>query len=94
MLWMRLVKVLSSEPDLRTGVAAGIHTGILQRHGQQADGDLFASRNDYIQFTRVGACLHPLASAIRRLVSPLMADTTTTMSCPWISIWRLAWQRS
>jgi hypothetical protein len=68
--------------DLAAGVALGLDAEILERHGQQADGDLLAG-GDITSSSRGSGCGETsLASAIRRLVSPLMADTTTTSWCP------------
>jgi hypothetical protein len=47
------VRVVGDDADLRAGVAAGFQTEILERHGKQGDGDLFAGGDQHIQFARV-----------------------------------------
>ena len=39
--------------DLCAGVTFGLHAFLLQRHGQQAYGHLFAGGNHYIEFARI-----------------------------------------
>jgi hypothetical protein len=83
--WMRaLVKGgIGLDRDLPAGVGHGFLADRQQRHRQQADGHLFASRGNHVQLARV-RLLHefPWPAPIRRLVSPDMADGTTTIWCP------------
>jgi hypothetical protein len=67
---------------LRAGKALGFYTLRMHGHGQQGDGDLLAGRGDHVEFAGVRGRRNFLGQAIRRLVSPAMADGTRMMSWP------------
>jgi hypothetical protein len=83
LVWASSVRI-----DLPAGEAPGLQADVLEGHGQQGDGDLLAGGDQHVQFARVGLLVDFLGQAMRRLVSPDMADTTTTTW--WPSILNLA----
>ena len=52
------IGVVSQNSDLRTSIAASLHTQILERHREKTDGDLFACGGDHIEFARIRVLLN------------------------------------
>ena len=52
------VRAVGFYGNLPAGITLGIDADVFQRHGQQADGDLFAGGQYHIQFARIGEFLH------------------------------------
>lgn len=69
---------VGQDAHLAAGIATRLDADVLQCHRQQRDADLLAGRQHGIQFARIGLRRYILANATRRLVSPLIAETTTT----------------
>ena len=70
-------RAVGQDAHLRAGVALRLDAEFMQRDRQQADGHLFARRGDHVELARIGFGESSWASASSRLVSPLIADTTT-----------------
>ncbi len=49
--------IVGEDAHLRAGVALGLQAQVLQRHGQQGDGDLLAGGDHHVQFARIGLSL-------------------------------------
>ena len=75
--------IIGENTHLAAVVGFGLHPAHIQGHAEQRRGHLLACGNQRIHLPWHRAFCTACARSIKRLVSPLMAETTTIRSCPW-----------